>query len=221
MKNIIALVIMGGVIGGLYLIAQSNNDVIVDNVKPEVITEEVHPEWATDEDAVAAAEAVVLRKAQEAELEALEASFASSTATYEAERADFLENKERLEKLIGSYWRDERNIKAYIRKVFHEEPITAVAIGMAESQLSMVQSEERYQEDKPHWGVKEGDQELSFCIFQIHAPAHEANAIRLGFGDYRTNVESCIQMAHVIYTNRGSFSDWTVYQKKMHLAYVR
>ena len=221
MKNIIALVIMGGVIGGLYLITQSNNDVIVDNVKPEVITEEVHPEWATDEDAVAAAEAVVLRKAQEAELEALEASFASSTATYEAERADFLENKERLEKLIGSYWRDERNIKAYIRKVFHEEPITAVAIGMAESQLSMVQSEERYQEDKPHWGVKEGDQELSFCIFQIHAPAHEANAIRLGFGDYRTNVESCIQMAHVIYTNRGSFSDWTVYQKKMHLAYVR
>ena len=103
MKNIIALVIMGGVIGGLYLIAQSNSGVIVDNVKPEVITEEVHPEWATDEDAVAAAEAVILRKAQEAELEALEASFASSTATYEAERADFLENKERLEKLIGSY----------------------------------------------------------------------------------------------------------------------
>jgi hypothetical protein len=103
MKNIIALVIMGGVIGGLYLIAQSNSGVIVDNVKPEVITEEVHPEWATDEDAVAAAEAVVLRKAQQAELSALEASFASSTAVYEAERADFLENKERLEKLIGSY----------------------------------------------------------------------------------------------------------------------
>ena len=103
MKNIIALVIMGGVIGGLYLIGTYGNPIDVSNEKPDVVIEEVHPEWATDADAVAAAEAVVLRKAQQAELEALKASFASSTATYEAERADFLENQERLEKLIGSY----------------------------------------------------------------------------------------------------------------------
>ena len=103
MKNMTLLVVVGAVLGGMTLIGYLNETIEVVNVKPETVIEEVHPEWATDEDAVAAAEAVVLRKAQQAELEALEASFASSTATYEAERAGFLENQERLEKLIGSY----------------------------------------------------------------------------------------------------------------------
>ena len=102
MKITLALAIVG-VLGGMTLIGYLNEPIEVVNVKPTTVIEEVHPEWATDEDAVAAAEAVVLRKAQEAELEALEASFASSTAVYEAERARFLENQERLEKLIGSY----------------------------------------------------------------------------------------------------------------------
>jgi len=92
---------------------------------------------------------------------------------------------------------------------------------MAESQLSMVQSEERYQEDKPHWGVRKGDQELSFCIFQIHEPAHHATAVRLGYENYKTDVEDCVKMARVIYDQAGGWSPWTVYQKKMHLAYVR
>jgi len=219
MKNIIALVIMGGVIGGLYLIAQSNSGVIVDNVKPEVITEEVHPEWATDEDAVAAAEAVVLRKAQQAELSALEASFASSTAVYEAERADFLENKERLEKLIGSYWTVKANVVREIRKTFPETPNTAVAVAMAESGMQMIQSNHRYPKDMA--GHTAGTREQSFCYYQIHAPAHDKTADRLGLGDYRTNPESCIKMARVVYDQAGGWSPWTVYQKKMHLAYVR
>ena len=100
-------------------------------------------------------------------------------------------------------------------------PNTAVAVAMAESGLSMVQSKERYQEDKPHWGVKKGDQELSFCYFQIHAPAHEKTAQKLGLGDYKTNPESCIKMARVVYDQAGGWSPWTVYVKKMHLAYVR
>jgi len=101
MKNIILVGVVGAVLGGMTLIGYLNEPIEAVNVK--TVIEEVHPEWATDADAVAAAEAVVLRKAQEAELEALEASFASSTAVYEAERAGFLENQERLEKLIGSY----------------------------------------------------------------------------------------------------------------------
>jgi len=112
-------------------------------------------------------------------------------------------------------------VKALIRKVFYEDPVTAVAVAMAESRFSMEQSRERYPKDRPEYGVKAGDRELSFCIFQIHAPAHDANANRLGLGDYRTNIESCVKMAHHIYTAKGSFSDWTVFTKKMHLAYVR
>ena len=103
MKNIILVGVVGAVLGGMTLIGYLNEPIEVVKVKPATVIEEVHPEWATDADAVSAAEAVVLRKAQEAELEALESTFASTTATYEAERADFLENKERLEKLIGSY----------------------------------------------------------------------------------------------------------------------
>ena len=101
MKNIILVGIVGAVLGGMTLIGYLNEP--TEAVNTRTVIEEVHPEWATDADARAAAEAVVLRKAQEAELEALEASFASSTAVYEAERARFLENQERLEKLIGSY----------------------------------------------------------------------------------------------------------------------
>lgn len=61
-------------------------------------------------------------------------------------------------------------------------------------------------------GYRVGDREQSFCIFQIHAPAHDATAKRLGYGDYKTNVESCIQMARVIYEDRGGFYPWTVYK---------
>ena len=92
---------------------------------------------------------------------------------------------------------------------------------MAESKLVMQQSRERYPKDRPEYGVKAGDRELSFCIFQIHSPAHDANARRLGLGDYRTNIESCVKMAHHIYTAKGDFSDWSVFTKKTYLAYVR
>jgi len=92
---------------------------------------------------------------------------------------------------------------------------------MAESRFSMGQSREIYRRDRPEYGVKAGDRELSFCIFQIHSPAHDANAKRLGLGDYRTNIESCVKMARHIYTAKGDFSDWTVFTKKTYLAYVR
>jgi len=70
-------------------------------------------------------------------------------------------------------------------------------------------------------GQKANSRERSFCLYQIHEPAHDANAKRLGLGDYKTNPESCIKMARVIYDQAGGWSPWTVYTKKMHLAYVR
>lgn len=35
------------------------------------------------------------------------------------------------------------------------------------------QSQNHYTKDHPEWGVKEGDQELSFGLVQIHLPAHK------------------------------------------------
>lgn len=61
-------------------------------------------------------------------------------------------------------------------------------------------------------GYKAGDREQSFCLFQIHAPANEPLAISLGLEDYRTNVESCVQLAYAIYKERG-FHPWTEYKK--------
>ena len=86
----------------------------------------------------------------------------------------------------------------------------------------MKQSNHRYPQDRPKDGVVAGQREQSFCYFQIHAPAHDASALRLGLDDYRSNPESCVKMARVIYEAAGnSFAPWTVYTKKMYLAYVR
>ena len=92
---------------------------------------------------------------------------------------------------------------------------------MAESGMQMIQSRHTYPSDRPHEGVRAGQTERSFCLFQIHAPAHHTTAERLGLEDYATNPESCIKMARVIYDQAGGFSPWTVYSKKTYLAYAR
>ena len=46
-----------------------------------------------------------------------------------------------------------------------------LALAMCESSLNpTVQSRLRYKKDHPQWGVKKGDRELSFGLFQIHLP---------------------------------------------------
>lgn len=103
-------------------------------------------------------------------------------------------------------------MKAYIREVFWEDPYTAVEVAIAESELRMVQSNHVYTSTNAPKGYKAGDREQSYCIFQIHAPVHDATAKRMGLADYKTNVESCIKMAKVVYDQRGSFSAWSVYK---------
>lgn len=214
MKKLIPFVGIAFVVS-VGLLSQLGGTVEVNKIEKEEIIKEVTPDWAEDEDAVKAAQEVIQRKAWEEELKALEASFASSTAAYEAEREAYLERKIDLEKSIGSYWRDEANIKAYIREVFKEEPWTAVEVARRESagNFSMEQSHLTYQEDKPKWGVKKGDRELSFCFFQIHEPAHGERAERLGL-DYKNSVEDCVQMAYLIYKDSG-FHPWTEYHKML------
>ena len=89
----------------------------------------------------------------------------------------------------------------------------ALLVGQRESfgDFGMEQSQLRYPEDRPDWGVKAGDQEKSYCVFQIHAPAHDKRAEKLGLGDYKTDFEQCVLMAKVIYDDRNGFYAWTEY----------
>ncbi len=98
-------------------------------------------------------------------------------------------------------------IEKEIRRVFHEEPNTAVAVAKCESGLIPdIQSQH-----KQSYG-----QERSFGIFQIHAPDWHNKAIALGFNDYRTDVADNIKMARYIYDSAGKkWTPWSCFSKKM------
>lgn len=98
-------------------------------------------------------------------------------------------------------------IEKEIRRVFHEEPNTAVAVAKCESGLiADIQSQH---------SLSYG-QERSFGIFQIHAPDWHNKAIALGFNDYRTDVEDNIKMARYIYDSAGKkWTPWSCFTKKM------
>ena len=89
------------VVAGVEALNRGNS---VETVKiDKVIEVDPNLHLLEDADAVAAAQEVVDRKEWMRELEVSEATFASSTEVYEANKAVFIENKERLEKLIGSF----------------------------------------------------------------------------------------------------------------------
>ena len=216
-KLALILVLALVVYGGIQHFSSSTTVYVQDSATSTPL--EIMPEWAKDEDAVKAAQEVVKRKALEAELSALEDSFASSTAQYEAHKANFLAKKKELQKEIGIFWSDPANIRRLIMDTFPEDPYTAVAVAMAESGLRMIQSRHTYPKDMD--GQKAGSTEKSFCYFQIHAPAHAGTAKRMGLEDYKTNPESCVKVARIVYEQAGGWTPWTVYTKKMHLAYAR
>lgn len=64
-----------GIVVGLGFLLQNETEYI--SPQKEVVEVEVTPEWASDEDAVKAAQAVIRRKELEAELSALEADKAA------------------------------------------------------------------------------------------------------------------------------------------------
>ena len=92
MKPLLVLLGMGVLIGGIII---GNQFVDVENyVKPTIVKEEVEvtPDWASDEDAVEAAKAVICKK----ELEALVADLDSQMAELQAQ-------KDEAEKELGTY----------------------------------------------------------------------------------------------------------------------
>ena len=75
----------------------------------------------------------------------------------------------------------------------------------------MSQSGLRYTIKNVPKGFKVGDMEQSFCFFQIHEPAHKETIQAHGLEDFKTNVESCVKMARIIYDQAGGFYPWTEY----------
>lgn len=79
----------------------------------------------------------------------------------------------------------------------------------------MEQSNLRYTQKNAPPGFKPGDREQSFCTAQIHEPAHKDTIQRYGYEDFKTNFESCILLARVIYDQDGGFYPWTEYHNML------
>lgn len=94
-----------------------------------------------------------------------------------------------------------------IKQTFPEDSETAIKIARCESGLRVeIQSQHQLS-----YG-----QERSFGLFQIHAPDHEATAQRLGYEDYKTDLEDNLAMARYIYEQSGKkWTAWSCYTKKM------
>ncbi len=103
---------------------------------------------------------------------------------------------------------DKDKIISEIEKAFPEDPKTAVAIAKCESGLKVdIQS---------HHIGKDGKQERSFSLFQIHEPSWDKVATRLGYGDYKTSPRDNIDMARYIYVQSGKkWGAWSCYTKRM------
>lgn len=98
--------------------------------------------------------------------------------------------------------------------MFPEEPTTAVEVARLETAFRMVQSKQRYTFSDRRLGIEVGQRERSYCIFQIHEPVWLSVLQQHGLEDYRTNVESCVKAARLIYDSAGqSFKDWATYVK--------
>jgi len=93
-------------------------------------------------------------------------------------------------------------IERLIRETFPEAPNTAVAIAKCESGLS--------KDIQSHHTLSYGREE-SYGVFQIHSKDHDRTAKKLGFENYRTDVEDNVYMARHLYDSRGNFKDWTCY----------
>ena len=100
-KLTLGVILVAAIYGGIYFFPSSTT--VYTNVTATSTPTEVLPEWAKDEDAIKAAEAVMKKKELEAALTVLKDTFASSTALYEAEKKAFTAKKTELEKELGTY----------------------------------------------------------------------------------------------------------------------
>ena len=80
-----------------------DNSLTVSNQKAETIEVEVHPEWASDEEAVSAAKGVIQRKAWEADKERLEGQIEALQTQYEADLEALETDLDSIDKHLGVY----------------------------------------------------------------------------------------------------------------------
>jgi hypothetical protein len=94
-----------------------------------------------------------------------------------------------------------------IKETFPEDPETAVLIAKCESGL-------RIEVQSGH--TLSYGREQSFGLFQVHSPHWEKTAKRLGYEDYRTDIDDNLALARHIYESAGnSWQPWSCYTKKM------
>ena len=196
MKRTILGFIILGVLGGVAIYAGNHSATEVYNSSNySTTTVEVVPEWADDEDAVKAAQAVIRKKELEAELEQLE-----------VENQMLEERITEIEKELGTYWKSTSNIKAHIRSVFPEDSQTAIAIAHCESGL------------KPNaYNPSNNDGSTDGGLWQINS-VHDKRLQQLGLDKY--NPEDATAYARILYDERGGWEDWVCYWKNMHIAYL-
>lgn len=195
MKTIIIAVGIVITMGVLVHVYDGNTHEVVTNVEREEVIKEVTPDWATDEDAVKAAQAVIRKK----ELEAQETDLVEQITTLQNELDE-------VRKELGTYW-TQQNVKALIRQTFPEEPAKAIAIAYCESGL-------RPNAFNPH--NRDGSTDAG--LWQINS-VHDSRLNELGLDKY--DVEDATKYARMLYDEAGGWRDWVCYNKGLHLAYLR
>ena len=105
-RNALMAIVIIGVGAGLVFSIITGNKTPYEReqeVKTNIQEVEVTPEWATDEDAVKAAQDVMRKKALTQDINALDGEISTLTATYQAQLAELKKQKTEKEKELGSY----------------------------------------------------------------------------------------------------------------------
>jgi len=96
------VVVMGTLLSNWEVI-ENAFDTSVSYQKAETIEVEVHPDWASDEEAVSAAKGVIQRKAWEADKERLEGQIEALQAQYETDLDALKLDLDDVDKNLGIY----------------------------------------------------------------------------------------------------------------------
>ena len=100
--GVISVVVMGTLLSNWEVI-ENAFDTSVSYQKAETIEVEVHPDWASDEEAVSAAKGVIQRKAWEADKERLEGQIEALQAQYETDLDALMQDLDDVDKNLGIY----------------------------------------------------------------------------------------------------------------------
>lgn len=179
----------GLVVTIMYIVVNLPQDNIVYEREEVEVTKEVTPDWASDEEAVKAAQAVIRKKELQAEL-----------ATVNEEIKAKQTRKTEIEKELGTYWRDKENVKRLIRETFPEDPRTAVAVAECESNLDP----KAYNPNNTN-GTTDGG------LWQINS-SHDKRLQELGLD--KNNPEDATKFARMLYDERG-WNPWVCHSHGM------